>query len=104
MHKLHLLFKILLKNVFKIYNLDLEEKVAQAVNENPDSHFFMDEVPLGCGITAEELAEVSEKISPENFLWLACQSQLHPSSDDLKECGKLFVLIKRTFYHFSSSE
>ncbi len=66
--------------------LDLEE----AVYQNPDSHFFMDEVPLGCGISAEELAEVSEKISPDNCLWLACQSQLHPSSDDLRECGQLF--------------
>jgi hypothetical protein len=60
----------------------------------------MDEVPLGCGITAEELAEVSEKISPLNFLWLACQSQLHPSSDDLKECGKLFVLLKMDLSSF----
>ncbi len=64
--------------------------IARVVNENPDSHVFMDEVPLGYGISAEELAKVSEKISPDNFLWLACQSQLHPSSDDLRKCGKLF--------------
>ncbi len=58
------------------------------MEENPNSHFFFDEVPLGDGgITAEDLQEVSEKISSEKFLWLACQSQLHPSSDDLKDCG-----------------
>jgi hypothetical protein len=50
----------------------------------------MDEVPLGCEISAEELVEGSEKISQDNYLWLACQSQLHPSTDDLRECGKLF--------------
>jgi hypothetical protein len=53
----------------------------------------MDEVPLGFGISAEELAEVSETISQENYLWLACQSQLHPSSDDLRELGRLFNFI-----------
>ncbi len=58
------------------------------MEENPNAHFFFDEVPLGDGgITAEDLQEVSEKISSETFLWLACQSQLHPSSDDLKDCG-----------------
>ncbi len=50
----------------------------------------MDEVPLGFGISATELVEVSETISQDNCLWLACQSQLHPSSDELRECGKLF--------------
>jgi hypothetical protein len=53
----------------------------------------MDEVPLGFGITAQELSKVSEKISQDNYLWLACQSQLHPSSDDLRECGKFFNLL-----------
>jgi hypothetical protein len=69
--------------------LDLEEKIGRVVNENPDSHFFMDEVPLGFRISTEELVEISEKVSQDNCLWLACQSQLHPSSDDLIECGKL---------------
>ena len=59
------------------------------MNQNPDSHFFMDEVPLGCGITAEELAEVSKQIDPDNFLWIACQSQLNPSSEDLRDFGKV---------------
>ncbi len=65
------------------------------MHENPDSHFFMDEVPLGFGISAEELAEVSEKNSQDNCLWIACQSQLHPSSDDLRDCGKLFYLTSK---------
>jgi hypothetical protein len=62
----------------------------------------MDEVPLGFGISAEELAEVSEKISPDNCLWLACQSQLHPSSDDLRECGK-FKELSHPFFNLKSS-
>ncbi len=73
--------------------LDLEEKIVRVVNENADSHFFMDEVPLGFGITAEELGKISEKISQDNCLWLACQSQLHPSSEDLRECGNLYDFI-----------
>jgi hypothetical protein len=24
----------------------------------------------------------------DNFLWIACQSQFHPSADDLREYGK----------------
>jgi hypothetical protein len=75
--------------------LELEEKIARVVTDNPDSHFFMDEVPLGFGISAEELADVSEKVSLDNFLWIACQSQLHPSSDDLRDCGKLFYLTSK---------
>ncbi len=67
---------------------DLEAKISTVVNQNPDSHFFMDEVPLGCGITAEELAEVSKQINPDNFLWIACQSQLNPSPEDLRDYGK----------------
>jgi hypothetical protein len=55
----------------------------------------MDEVPLGFGISAEELTEVSEKISQDNCLWIACQSQLHPSSDDLRDCGRLFYLTSK---------
>jgi hypothetical protein len=62
------------------------------VAENSDSHFFFDEVPLGGGITAEEFKKVSDKISPDSFLWLACQSQLHPLSDSLKACGNLNLL------------
>jgi hypothetical protein len=57
------------------------------VADNPDSNFFFEEVPLGNGITAEDLQEISQKISPDYFLWLACQSQLHPSSKDLRESG-----------------
>jgi hypothetical protein len=60
------------------------------VEENPNCHFFFDEVPLGSEITAEDLQEVSENVSPENFLWLACQSQLHPASDDLRACGNSY--------------
>jgi hypothetical protein len=89
--------------------LDLEEKIARVVHENPNSHFFMDEVPLGFGISAEELTEVSEKIPQDNFLWIACQSQLHPSSDDLRDCGKLFNLtskfkdLSHLFFNLKSS-
>ena len=93
-------FRLFSEKYWKIYVLtsiflDLEEKIGRVVHENPNSHFFMDEVPLGFGISAEELADVSEKIPQDNCLWSACQSQLHPSSDDLRDCGKLFYLTSK---------
>ncbi len=75
-------------NKIFFFFVDLEERIAKVVNENPDAHFFMDEVPLEFGITAEQLAEISKNISLDNFLWIACQSQFHPSADDLREYGK----------------
>ncbi len=74
---------------------DLKEKISTILNQNPDSHFFMDEVPLGCGITAEELAEVSKQIHPYHCLWIACQSQLNPSPEDLRDFGKCKTIVEK---------
>ncbi len=62
----------------------------QIVKDNPEGHFFLDEVPLAeLRITPEDLKEISNAIPPENLFWFACQSQLLPQQQEqeLKDCG-----------------
>jgi hypothetical protein len=68
----------------------LKEKILQIVKDNPQGHFFLDEVPLAeLKITAGDMKEISEKIPEENYFWFACQSQLLPQQQeqDLIDCG-----------------
>jgi hypothetical protein len=68
----------------------LKEKILQLVKDNPQGHFFLDEVPLAeLKITAGDMKEISEKIPEENYFWFACQSQLLPQQQeqDLIDCG-----------------
>jgi hypothetical protein len=78
--------------VFKILVFEgLKDKVLQLVRKYPDANFFMDEVPLDeCRLKLEDLKEIAETIHLNNFLWFACQSQLLPPQQDLKECGNTF--------------
>jgi hypothetical protein len=53
-------------NIISVLFIGLKGKILSIVEENPNSHFFFDEVPMGdhsIGITAEDLQEVSKKIS-----------------------------------------
>ncbi len=64
----------------------------QIVNDNPEGHFFLDEVPLAeLRITPEDLEEISNAIPEENFFWIACQSQLvtPQQEQELKDCGNM---------------
>jgi hypothetical protein len=67
----------------------LKEKIFQIVEENPLDNFFFDEVPVGVGdgITPEDLQKVSEKVSKEKYLWIACRSNFPQSAGDLKNFG-----------------
>jgi hypothetical protein len=52
------------------------------VQDNPDSNFFLDEVPNAVG--PNELNLLSKKVSGTKYLWAACQSHLPPSKIVLK--------------------
>ena len=73
----------------------------QLVQENPQAHFFLDEVPLAeLRITPEDLEEISNAIPEENLFWFACQSQLSPlrHEHELKDCGNTLVQQYQTYF------
>jgi hypothetical protein len=52
-------------------------------NKNQDSHFFLDEVHVSQNqISSKVLADMSNKMSKDNFLWIACQGDRLPSKSD----------------------
>ncbi len=62
----------------------------QIVKDNPNGHFFLDEVPLDeLKITTKDLEEISNAIPGENIFWFACQSQLvtQQQEQELKDFG-----------------
>jgi hypothetical protein len=72
---------------------DLRKKIFQIVYENPSDNFFFDKVPIGDGITLEDLQEVSEKVSKEKYLWIACRSDFFQSAGDLKNFGNFLPTL-----------
>jgi hypothetical protein len=73
----------------------------QIVQDNPNGHFFMDEVPLAeLRITPEDLKEISMAIPQENFFWFACQSQLSPvqQEQELKNFGNSLLLQYLSYF------
>ncbi len=58
-------------------------ELQELVNKNQDCHFFLDEVHLAQNqISSKVLAELSKKVSPDNFLWVASQGDRPPSKTD----------------------
>ena len=53
--------------------------MAQLVDDNPGTHIFCDEVPVGgvAGISVKFLVELSKRIDRKLFLWLACNHAGH---------------------------
>jgi hypothetical protein len=79
----------------------------QIVKDNPEGHFFLDEVPLAeLRITPEDLEEISNAIPEENLFWFACQSQLSPllQEQELKDCGKALVQQFPTYFVTTNNE
>jgi hypothetical protein len=79
-------------NIFKFSHFkfagNLESKILQLFKDNPEAHFFFDEFPFGLnGLQPEELIKISSKLSEKIFLWIACQYQNNPMSEDLQNCG-----------------
>jgi hypothetical protein len=53
------------------------------VDENLSSNFFIDEAPVaGEKFSTETLADISKKVSRNNYLWIACQSDKAPHKRD----------------------
>ncbi len=53
------------------------------VKKNPDSHFFLDEVHISANkISPKAIAEISNTVSRDNYLWIACQSDRLPIKTD----------------------
>jgi hypothetical protein len=58
------------------------------VDENLSSNFFIDEAPIaGEKFSAETLADISKKVSRNNYLWIACQSDKVPHKQDANLAG-----------------
>ncbi len=58
-------------------------ELQELVYKNQDSHFFLDEVHLAQNqISSKVLAELSEKVSPDNFFWVASQGDRPPTKTD----------------------
>ena len=67
------------------------------VENNPESNFFIDEAPVSEeNFPTEVLAQISKKVSPNNSLWIACQSDKPPYTENSILAGNLIG----TFYTF----
>jgi hypothetical protein len=78
---------------FNIEPFDLfseSKDLLELVNDNKESHFFLDEVHVSQNqIPSKVLAEISNIISKDNFLWIACQSDRLPTKTDSNLKGKI---------------
>jgi hypothetical protein len=71
------------------------------VENNPASHFFIDEAPVSEeNFPTEVLAQISKKVSPTNFFWIACQSDKPPYKENSILDGKLFRSFLNSFFDF----
>ena len=71
---------------------ELEEKITLLWENKREAHFFCDEMPIGKdGIQQEFLIQFSKKLLPENFLWIAWNSNLVPTSQ--LKTGKSYLKI-----------
>ena len=58
------------------------------MEKHPESHFFMDEYPVGInGLQPKDLKDLSDELSEDQFLWIACQTQKSPPSGDIESIG-----------------
>ena len=67
------------------------------VENNPASNFFIDEAPVSEeNFPTKVLAQISKKVSTNNSLWIACQSNKPPYTEKSILAGNLIS----TFYTF----
>jgi hypothetical protein len=68
--------------------------VKKLVENNPASNFFIDEAPISEeNFPTEVLAQISKKVSPNNSLWIACQSDKPPYTENSILAGKLITFV-----------
>jgi hypothetical protein len=76
--------------LLNLFSLLASEDLLELVNKNQDSHFFLDEVHLATNhISSKVLAEISNRISKDNYLWIACQSDRLPIKSNPNLKGKI---------------
>ena len=64
------------------------------VENNPESNFFIDEAPVSEeNFPTEVLAQISKKVSPNNSLWIACQSDKPPYTENSILAGNLISTL-----------
>jgi hypothetical protein len=79
-----------MKDCSKIFS-DPEE-LLEIAEQNPNCHFFMDEVHVDdCEISSKTILEMSKIISKESYLWIACQSDTNTDKDDKNLLGMLLL-------------
>jgi hypothetical protein len=70
--------------------LSESKDLLELANDNKESHFFLDEVQVSQNqVSSKVLAEISNIISKDNFLWIACLSDRLPSKTDPYPRGKI---------------
>ncbi len=81
-------------NIEKTFNLFLESKdLLRLAKDNKESHFFLDEVHISQSrVSSKVIAEISNIISMDNFLWIACQSDRLPTKTDANLKGKVIFI------------
>jgi hypothetical protein len=58
-------------------------ELLELVKENPNSHFFLDEVDVSKDqISPEIMAEISNELSIDSYLWVASKSDKPPYKDN----------------------
>ena len=79
--------------------------VEKLVLENPSSNFFIDEAPVPeKSFPADTLAKISQNISANNYLWIACQSDKVPHRQDPNLAGNYSIFkLKRLTVKWVSS-
>ena len=76
----HSCYKVQFKRIIFFAEPSEFEKL---VDDNPSSNFFIDEAPVaGEKFSTETLADISKKVSRNNYLWIACQSDKAPHKQD----------------------
>ena len=95
---------MLKKNFMNVQHMEFNQDffaelsdLEKLVENNPASNFFIDEAPVSEeNFPTEVLAQISKKVSPNNSLWIACQSDKPPYTENSILAGNLIS----TFYAF----
>lgn len=73
------------------FNLD-SNKLLELTSTRRDAHFFLDETPFKSTLfTVSILEEISKTLSPESYLWVACQGDNEPNILQLQGKSRKFL-------------
>jgi hypothetical protein len=89
------------KNLMNVQHMEFNQDffadisdLEKLVENNPASNFFIDEAPVSEeNFPTEVLAQISKKVSPNNSLWIACQSDKPPYTENSILAGNLISTL-----------